>query len=393
VRVLYLDCYSGISGDMLLAALVDLGVDHEELRSVVRGLGLGADLSIQRVRRGSFAAVKADVMVPSEPHVHRHVHDIEIILERSGLPGEVVERSQRVFRMLAEAEGRAHGTDPGRVHFHEVGAVDAIVDVVASLYALRMLRIERVVSSPVSVGGGVVQMEHGRVRAPAPGTSYLLEGVPIVGGPVEAELCTPTGAALLRELCREFGPMPPMVLERVGAGAGSRDFPNHPNLLRAFLGHVPEPVPHEAQHVFVLETSIDDVPGEYVGFAVERLLEAGALDIQVLAGAGKKNRPSFLVRVVCPVSVANELEEVLFEETGTLGIRRIGASRHVLPRYACTVETEFGPVSGKIALLPSGKELFAPEYESCRAVAVQCGVAIREVFDAARAAYRAGKRR
>ncbi len=391
LRVLYLDCFSGVSGDMLLGALVELGVPVTELQQVAGAMGLDATVSAERVQRAGFAATLVRVVCSRQQH-HRHLPEIEEIIRNARLDAAVAQRALAVFRRLAEAEATVHGRPIDEVHFHEVGAVDTLVDIVGVVHGIHRLGVDRVLASRVSVGGGSGEIAHGRVSIPAPGTAQLLKGVPIEGGPVEAELCTPTGAALLAELVDEFGPLPPMTLTAVGCGAGTRDFPRHPNILRAYLGAMEWAEPGEAQHIWVLECNLDDVPGELLGYAMERLLEAGALDVQVLQATGKKNRPAVLLRVLARDAEVRTLEEVLFLETGTLGLRRLRCARRTLPRRAAVVETPYGSISGKVARLPDGRERFCPEYESCRQAARRHGVPLQDVYAAARSAWEHAQR-
>lgn len=385
LKTLYLDCYSGVSGDMLLGAFVELGVDVPHLQDLIERLGVDASIEAEKVRRAGFAATLVHVRSPAQKH-HRHLPEIQDIISRAQIAETVKARAIETFRSLAEAEAAAHGVPIDKVHFHEVGAIDTIVDIVGAFYCLEFLGVQYVCASPVSVGSGTASMEHGTVSVPAPGTAHLLREVPVRGGPVEGELCTPTGAAILKHAVSSWGPLPPMVIDRIGCGAGTRDYAHHPNLLRAFLGVLEPELGKEAQYVWQLETSVDDVTGEVAAYAVERLLDAGALDVTIFTGIGKKNRPQLTIRVLAHDGNVRALEELLFRETGTLGIRRTRIERRTLPRETATVQTEYGLITGKIALLPDGSRVFAPEYEACRVAAHRAGVPLRSVYEAA---YRA----
>jgi len=392
LRTLYLDCYSGASGDMLLGAMIELGVSPSELNRLIEQLGLDATVRAEKVRRAGFAATRVRVESSAEKQL-RHLPDIERILTDANLPEPVKDGALRTFRALAAAEAEAHGIPLEKVHFHEIGAVDTIVDIVGVLYCVHRLAIQHISAGRVSLGSGTATMEHGTVPVPAPGTAHLLKGMPVAGGPVEGELCTPTGAALLRELVRAWGPIPPMVIEGVGAGAGAKDYRDHPNILRAFLGTLEPELGKEAQYVWLLETSVDDVTGEVLGHTIEQLVETGALDVQVIPAVGKKNRVSHLLRVVAHDGNVRDLELLLFRETGTLGIRRSRIARRTLPRKSIVVDTEFGTVAGKVAFLPDGETFFAPEYEACRSLAARAGVPLRRVYEAATQAYeRSGRK-
>lgn len=386
LRTLYLDCYSGVSGDMLLGAFVELGVDVSQLRRLTEALDLDATIEAEKVRRAGFAATLVRVLAPTERR-HRHLPEIERIISEARIPQKVKAASLAAFRSLAEAEAAAHGVPLERVHFHEVGAVDTIVDIVGAFYCLDLLGVDHVQSGRISVGSGTASMEHGTVSVPAPGTAHLLRGLPVQGGPVEGELCTPTGAAILRHAVNEWGPLPPMIVDRIGCGAGTKDFPRHPNILRAFLGVLEAELGKEVQYVWQLETSLDDVTGEVLGHVIDRLLEAGALDVTILPGIGKKNRPVHTVRVLGHDGNVRDLELLLFRETGTLGIRRSRTERRTLPRQNAVVETEFGTIAGKIAHLPDGTRVFTPEFEACRDAALRAGVPLRMVYEAATRAF------
>jgi uncharacterized protein (TIGR00299 family) protein len=385
VRIGYFDCFSGISGDMTLGALVDAGVDAGAIQAAVASLGLPCALTFQNVRRGGFRATYAHVEAAPE-QAHRHMHHIEALLDKSTLTPRQNELARRIFTRLGEAEAAVHGIDLAKIHFHEVGAVDSIVDIVGAAVGLDLLGVDRFEASAVPPGRGWVKAAHGKMPLPAPGTAELLKGVPLADSDVEMELTTPTGAAILTTVCDRFGPLPAMTVETIGLGAGTRDLPGQANILRLFLGRAS--LPADADRVWVLETNLDDLPGEIVGYAVAQLMAAGALDAFVTPVQMKKNRPGVMVTVLCDEPRIAEMEEVLFRETSTLGVRRYPASRHKLRRQATEVETPFGTVKGKLGWLEGRPPTFSPEFEDCARVAAAQGVALREVYDAAHAAYR-----
>jgi len=385
MKIAYLDCMSGVSGDMLLGALVDAGAELAAIQAGIDSLGLpSCRLDAQEVKKKGFRAVKVNVLHEPE-HKHRHLHHITDIIVASQLSLPQKELAKRIFTRLGEAEAKVHGTTIQKVHFHEVGAVDSIADIVGSAIGLDLLGIERVFCSPVPTGGGFVEIAHGRVSVPAPATAELLQGVPLAPSSVQAELTTPTGAAIVTTVAESFGGLPAMRIERIGYGAGTRDLESQANLLRLIVGQTDEQV--ESDQVWILETNLDDVSGEVIGHTTALLMDAGALDVYTTAIQMKKNRPAVMVSVICRADDVSQLEAILFRETTTLGVRRWPASRHTLPREACQVETPWGPIAGKLATGPGGKVRFSPEYDACRRIAVEHRVPLADVYDAARLAY------
>jgi uncharacterized protein (TIGR00299 family) protein len=392
MRIAYLDCASGISGDMTLGALVDVGVDLAAVQSGIDSLGLpSCRLVVAEVKKKGFRATQ--LTVEHEPeHKHRHLHHITDMIDRSSLSPRQRELATRVFRKLAEAEAKVHGSTIEKVHFHEVGAVDSIADIVGSAIAWDLLGVERIVCSPIPTGSGFVEIAHGRCSIPAPATAELLRGVPLAASTVEGELTTPTGAALVAALVDEFGPLPAMTIDRIGLGAGQKDFP-HPNILRLIVGETTSAAGRPgatsttiADAIVLLETNLDDLPGESLGFAIEQLWAAGALDVSTAALSMKKNRPGVLLAVQCRPADADEITDVLFHHTTALGIRRSTVSRVTLSRQSVTVETPFGPIAGVVATLPDGATRFSPEYEACAAAARQHGAPLETIQQAARQA-------
>ena len=380
VRIAYFDCFSGISGDMTLGALIHAGVDVGAVREAVASLGLAAELKVARIRKGGFDATQVTVESPHE-HTHRHLHHIAKIVDSSRLTERQKALAHKIFRRLAEAEAAVHGTTIEKVHFHEVGAIDSIVDIVGAAVAVDLLGVDRIVASPVPTGRGTVKAAHGLMPVPAPGTAELLKGVPLASSLIEAELTTPTGAAILSSVTEEFGPLPAMRIQAIGYGAGQRELAEQPNLLRVFVGTVAAAA--ETDRVWVLETNLDDLPGELIGYCTEQLLAAGALDVFTTPIGMKKNRPGVLLSVLCAEGQVEPVEDVLFRETATFGIRRYAAERSKLQRRSHVVQTPFGPVQGKLGWRAGSPPIFAPEYEDCRRVAAQKGAALREVYAAA----------
>jgi uncharacterized protein (TIGR00299 family) protein len=387
VRIAYFDCFSGISGDMTLGALIDAGVNRDAISQGIQSLGLSdCRLTIETVMRGAFRATH--VRVHSTPeHAHRHLRHVLELIDRSDLTERQRKLAGSIFQRLAQAEAKVHGTTIEKVHFHEVGAVDSIADIVGSAVGLDLLGADRIVAGPVPTGQGNIRIAHGTVALPAPGTAELLRGVPLRDVPIEAELTTPTGAAILTSVADAFGPLPAMTIEAVGYGAGSRDLQQQPNVLRLFVGH--DAAAFDTDEAWMLETNLDDVAGEMVGYCIGRLWSAGALDVFTTPVQMKKDRPGVRLAVLCDLAQVEKLETILFQETGTLGIRRWPVARHKLRRQPHRVRTHWGEVQGKLGRLPDGTASFAPEYDACREIAQRHGVPLREVYRAALGAFEA----
>lgn len=376
---------------MTLGALVDAGADLSAIQAGIDSLGLpSCRLVGSHVKKQGFRATQ--ITVEHEPeHKHRHLHHITAMIDGSKLTTRQKEIAKRIFQKLAEAEAKVHGSTIEKVHFHEVGAVDSIADIVGAAIGFDLLGIERVFCSPVPTGHGFVEIAHGRCSIPAPATGELLRGVPLAALDVEGELTTPTGAAIVAALAADFGPLPAMTIERIGYGAGQKDF-QHPNLLRILIGEteakppVSEVAPR-TESIVVLETNLDNACGEIIGHAVERLWAAGALDVSLTAIQMKKGRPGILVSVQARPTDADTLESILFTETPTLGVRRSVVMRTVLAREPHEVRTPWGPVAGKIAHLPDGRTRFSPEYDACRVLAKAHHVRLADVIQAAQQEY------
>ena len=386
MKIAYFDCPSGISGDMTLGALVDAGVDLAAIQAGIDSLGLpNVKLVSEEVKRKGFRGLK--VTVQHEPeHAHRHLHHItEKIDASSVLTPAQKDLARRIFTRLGEAEAKVHGTTIRKVHFHEVGAVDSIADIVGSAVGLTLLGVDRIVCSPIPTGSGFIEIEHGRVSVPAPATTELLTGIPLAASIVACELTTPTGAAIVATVADEFGPLPPMKISRVGLGAGDRDMKEQANLLRLILGEADGQT--ISDQVWVLETNLDDISGEIIGHTTTKLLEAGALDVYTTSIQMKKNRPGVLLSVLCGGDLAAKMEKIIFRETGTLGIRRWQACRHKLERRPHQVQTPWGEIDGKLAVLSDGSTSFSPEYESCKTIAERHNVPLKDVYEGAMRAF------
>jgi uncharacterized protein (TIGR00299 family) protein len=383
MKILYLDCYSGISGDMTVAALLDLGVPLDFLRAELDKLELPAgsyELSTSRTERRQMPALKFDVAV-HDHHTHRHYSGIDALISGSGLSAPVKEKSRLIFRRLAEAEAKVHGVEIEQVHFHEVGAIDSIVDIVGTAICLEYLGVEAVFAVALPLGSGFVETSHGRLPVPAPATAELLKGLPVHDECGPGERVTPTGAAIVAALASGFGKQPAMLLERVGNGAGGRDYPDCPNILRTFLGH--STTDHkQTDDVIVAEANIDDSTPELLGYAMERLFEEGALDVFFTPIQMKKNRPGVIVSFLCHSQQLDQLAQLLLTETSAIGLRYYRADRIVLQRRIVEQQTEFGIVRFKQVIDNSGEVLRAsPEYEDCRRIAREREIPCREVME------------
>jgi len=391
MKIAYLDLFCGLSGDMMLGALVDAGLPLSELRKGLSRVALrGYTLSARRVLKGCISATKVRVRLR---HVRRHRHtslrEILGIIRRSGLPAAVKEDAARIFTALGRAEGKIHRTDPLRVSFHEVGAVDSIVDIVGSCLGLHLLGIDKLYCSRVPVARGEIHVHHGTFPNPAPAATALLKGFPLAPAEVDREIVTPTGAALLAGLVETPGRFPEMILEAEGYGAGDWDLPERPNVVRLLVGR--SAPPEESDLVCLVETNLDDVPGEVVGYLFERLLAAGALDVYTTPIQMKKSRPAVKLSVLVPPSARRAVEEALLRETPTLGVRRILMERTKLARRERVVRTPYGPIRVKAGLRDGAEIKIAPEYEDVRAAARRHAVPLIRVLEAAREACRRGK--
>lgn len=393
MKTAYFDCFGGASGDMILGALLDAGADLALLRVELARLGvMGYALSRQTVTRGGLRGLKFDVELEPEQDEHAHhpapggegghahhrgLSDILALLDQARYAERVDTRIRKIFRRLGAAEAKVHGTTIEQVHFHEVGAIDSIVDIVGSVLALEELGIERIVCSPIPLGSGTVRCQHGVFPVPAPATAELMLDGAIAPSDFPAELCTPTGAAILTTLAESFGPLPAMAIESIGYGAGGRDDPGRANLLRVFIGSQDDD--GHADTVMELAANIDDASGELIGAAVEMLLAAGALDVWTTPIAMKKNRPAVQIGFLCEPADVERLEEILFSQTTTIGIRRRLCQRSKLSRRHVIVETPYGAVRVKVSGRQGREYTAAPEFEDCARAAQAHHVPIKEV--------------
>ena len=448
MRIAYLDCFSGISGDMFLGALVDAGVSPKLLEDAIEALDIGARLEISRVTRAGIAATKVNVYVHGEkdpprevfweqhdhphPHEHEHVHDetvwrrgsappraeqssvatqharglseIRRIIEEAAISTTTKTTAIKIFEALGEAEAEIHHTSIDQVHFHEVGAVDAMVDIVCAAVGAESLAVEEWVCSPLNVGGGTVKCAHGTLPVPAPATLKLLRDAPVYSSGPQVELVTPTGAAIVKTLSARFAPFPAMKIEKAGYGAGTRDFPEHPNLLRLTIGEASPAdsastspnMPNSSisnEKITVLEANLDDLSPQVLAYAMERLLAEGALDVFSIPVQMKKSRPGALLTVLARVEDANRLTKLIFAETTTLGVRRREEQRQTLSRRWETVDTTWGRVRIKIASMNGSISNYAPEYEDCKALAEAHHIPLKEVLQEAVQAYANGNRK
>jgi len=422
MRIAYLDCFSGISGDMFLGALVDAGVPFELLQRTVRALNIGAVLERTRVDRNGIFATKIDVVVDGkkdlpreefwveqhalhQAHEHleapnaaphgRHLSEILKIIAATPISDGAKRTASAIFSALGEAEAKVHNVSVEKVHFHEVGAADAIVDIVCAAVGAEQLGVDRILASPLNVGGGTVKCAHGVMPVPAPATLELLNGVPVYSGQVQKELVTPTGAAIVRVLASEFRPLPAMTTETIGYGAGGRCFPEHPNVLRLVVGESVEVDRVNAgsqegpavEEIAVLEANLDDLSPQVVAYTAERLLAAGALDVFTTTVQMKKCRPGTLVTVLTTPQDEARLRGILFEETSTLGVRGRREMRHVLARRHAAVNTQWGEVRIKIGSLRDVDVNVAPEYEDCRRIARERNLPLKTVMQEALRLY------
>lgn len=391
MKIAYLDCFSGISGDMTLGALVDAGLDFKLLQRDLAGLALDEyELYEEKVVKLGITGTKVHVLA-LEGHVHRRLGDIQEIINRSALADEVKEKSIQVFTRLAEAEAKVHGTTADQVHFHEVGAVDAIVDIVGATIGFWRLGIEKVYASSVHTGTGFVKAAHGVMPVPAPATLELLRGVPIYAQDIRQELVTPTGAAILTTYCQDFGPMPEFKVERVGYGAGEKNL-EIPNMLRLTLGELVSKgeSPGLGQvgkyglregQALTLETNIDDMNPEFYENLLEKLLKAGAMDVYFQNIQMKKNRPATMLTVQIHPEKLEEFRSLIFKETTSIGLRVYPITKYMLPYELRTIETECGSARVKFAFLQGKVCTVSPEYEDCRKLAQESGLSLKTVYD------------
>ncbi len=391
MKIAYFDCFSGAGGDMIAAAMLDAGLDAKFLKDQIATLGI-KDLKIEitPTKRGGFKALSF-VPVIVEQHSHRKLQDIIKIIQNSGISAEAKKLAIKIFEKLADAEAVVHGKEANEIHFHEVGAVDSIVDIVSASVGLDYFRkqgLGKIYCSTISIGGGTIKSEHGLLPVPAPATAELLKGVPVAGGPIEAELLTPTAAAILITIVDKFCEFPAMKIERVGYGAGTLESDKVPNCLRLIIGEAVVADSETSDSVYLLETNIDDLSGEVIGYVTEQLLNAGTLDVFTTPIYMKQSRPAVKLSVICKIEDGQKIEQLLFEQGITFGIRRQILQRSKLAREFITVKTEYGDIKIKVGKL-NGKVVTAkPEFADCVKAAQKHNAAVKLVCDAAMAAYK-----
>jgi uncharacterized protein (TIGR00299 family) protein len=412
-RILYFDCFSGASGDMILGALLDAGLPLETLQAALGSLAIdGAAVSSSRVLRSGVSATKfiaaehgenTHQHVHSDPHNHSHAHDhgqtvvahhhhahrslaeINRLIERSALSAAAQARAKELFHRLGEAEAAIHQMPLDRIHLHEVGELDSIIDIVGAVFALDWFGADRIVSSPLNVGGGMVDSAHGRFPVPAPATVRLLAGVPVYSTGVQSELVTPTGALLVTAYAQSYGPVPPMTIERAGYGAGERDLPGTPNVLRLIVGASGEQP--DIEPIVVLESEIDDINPQIFGIVMDRLYAAGALEVYFASVQMKKNRPGTLLTVLARPEQREELSAIIFRETTTIGVRYHSVLRERLERELVSIDTPYGPVRFKVARHGGTVVNATPEFEDCLRLASEAKAPLKDVQAAATKSY------
>ncbi|HXN21897.1 MAG TPA: nickel pincer cofactor biosynthesis protein LarC [Candidatus Dormibacteraeota bacterium] len=385
MKLIYFDCFSGISGDMVLGALVDAGCELAAIEAELKSLPIsGWKMSAAKVPKKAITATHVHVEI-SETHHHRNLNTILEIIRKAGLAPRVASRASNIFKRLGESEALMHQVPLDKVHFHEVGAVDAMVDIVGACIGFELLAIEHFVCSPLNVGSGSVQTAHGLLPVPAPATAELLRGAPTYSSGVQRELVTPTGAAIVSTLVREFGPQPHMKVAAIGYGAGNADVAEHPNVLRIFLGESAEKqdAARWDEEVSIIEANLDDMNPQIYGYFVERALGAGALDVYTAAIQMKKNRPGCLLSILCRPADVDRLMDLLFAETTTIGARTYTARRRALPREQTSVETPFGTVRIKLSRMNGHILTASPEYEDCQRIASEQNIPLKRVLSEA----------
>jgi uncharacterized protein (TIGR00299 family) protein len=390
MRIAYLDCATGIAGDMTLAALINAGVDENAIRAGIDSLGLeGVKLITETVIKGGFSATYVKVEHP-EQHAHRHLADVNKIIDGSALSDTQRVLAREIFQAVAEAEAKVHGSTVDKVHFHEVGAIDSIVDIVGVAIGFDLLKVDQIVASPIPTGHGFVKIDHGVCPIPTPGTAELLKGIPLADVPEDAELTTPTGAAIVKTLVDRFSKsLPPMSIEQIGYGAGTKNFKQRANVLRLFVGEAQ--AVGDVDQVYLLETNLDDVTAEVIGFAKQKLMTAGALDVYSSSIQMKKDRPAVLLSVICQPDQLDEIESIIYRETETFGIRRNLIERSKRFRKSIVLESEWGELQGKLGWRDGEQAVFTPEFESCAKIAKEQNLPIREVYRTAEVWFQQAK--
>ena len=380
MKILCYDCFSGISGDMNLGAMIDLGVDATFLNNELEKLQVkGWEIKIERAQRHGIHGTKATVKQTKHEHAHRHLADIEEIISKSALDQHTKDLAKKIFMKVAVAEALVHGIDLQKVHFHEVGAIDSIVDIVGAAICYNALGVDGVHVSEIELGSGFVKCDHGRLPVPAPATTEIVKGLPVKIGGVDFEATTPTGAAILSTLGTSFGAFPPMLIKRIGYGIGQKENPSSPNLLRVFLAESEET--REGHDALLLECNIDDINPEFYDHIIERLFNAGASDAYVHSVIMKKGRPGNILSVICEHGTSDKLKEVIFTETTSVGIRTIPFRKETLIRKFENINTPYGTVSVKRSFFKGREVSCKPEYEDCKRIALEKNLPIKEVYN------------
>ena len=379
MKIAYLDCFSGVSGDMFVGSLLDAGLPLEKLEKIISGLNLnGYGISAQKEERNSIFGTRFSVFLQEQDQEARHLKEIKEILKSSDLPLSVIEKCTLIFEKLAMTEGEIHHVSPDEVHFHELGAVDSIIDIVAAIAGVRLLGIEKLFASMIPVGTGIMTSAHGKIPVPSPATIALLRGIPVYCSGQDVEMVTPTGAALVTSLCSSFGPMPPMTIDRVGYGVGSRTLADRPNLLRILIGNDVDK--QRSETVVVLESNLDDMSPELLCYLMDSLFDAGAKDVSFSHIQMKKNRPGVQLQVVGQPEDKERLTSVIFRESTTLGVRISYSQRAVLQRAELMVDSPWGRMKVKKVINQDGGTVLLPEYEECRKIARENNLALRDVY-------------
>jgi len=391
MKLAYFDCFCGAAGDMIVGACLDAGADEAFLREELAKLQLSeVDLHIEKVTKNTISATSFQPQIKEHAHGHKHRHLPYIVelINQAQLSETVKSQAIGIFERLAQAEAKIHHTTPDKIHFHEVGAADAIMDIVGACVALESLGVEKIYGSALVVGSGTVKCAHGVLPVPAPATAELIKGIPLRSSDAPVELLTPTGAAILATLAEDFGPLPPMTIESIGYGAGQRDLENIPNVLRLLVGHVGSDLSGIiADEVVELEANLDDATAELIGHVTELLLHAGALDVFCSSIAMKKNRPGTRISVLTRPADVARLETILLTESTTFGVRRHTCLRSTLLREIRSVNTEYGPIRVKVGYLDGKPVTVSPEYDDCAQAAQNHQVPLKRVFNAAQSAY------
>lgn len=384
MEIAYFDCFSGISGDMILGSLIDLGLDIEYLKKEFKKINIsGYEINAEKIKKRDISCIKVNITV-KDKQKYRSLKEINALIDKSELNPEVKKKSKGIFLKLAKAESKVHNIDIDKIHFHEIGAIDSILDIIGAVIGLDNLNIKKIYSSTIPVGRGFVKTAHGKLPIPAPATSELLKGIPIYSANIKGELITPTGAAIITSLTNNFGEMPLMQIEKIGYGAGKSDF-DHPNLLRIFVGESLEN--YDTDVVNVIEVNIDDMNPEYYEVVFEKLLKNGALDVYLTNIQMKKNRPGIKISIISPLEITNQLTDIIFNETTTFGLRIYKTQRKKLFVEKVKVKTKYGEITIKIGKIKDEIKLISPEYEDCKKLAQENNVSLKKIYELAKLSY------